>query len=74
MIKTQVAEGDRVSTYMEWHAVHTSPFNGIPATQKLVNIRAITQHRISNGKISEHVAMVDVMALLQQIGAMPMAA
>lgn len=74
VIKTQLAEGDRVSTYLEWHAVHTGPFNGIPASNKPVKIQAIAHHRISNGKITEHIAMVDVLTLLQQIGAMPMAA
>jgi steroid delta-isomerase-like uncharacterized protein len=74
VIKSQLAEGDRISTYLEWHAVHTGPFNGIPASNKPVKIQAIAQHRISNGKITEHVAMFDAISLLQQIGAMPMAA
>jgi steroid delta-isomerase-like uncharacterized protein len=74
VIKTQVAEGDRVSTYLEWHAVHTGPFNGIPASNKPVKIQAISHHRVSNDKITEHIAMIDAIALMQQIGAMPMAA
>ena len=74
VIKTQLAEGDRVSTYLEWHAVHTSPFNGIPASHKPVKIQAITNNTIRNGKITEHIAMMDTISLMQQIGAMPMAA
>ncbi len=74
VITSQLAEGDRVSTYLEWHAVHTATFNGIPASQKPVKIHSITNHIVRNGKITEHVAMVDVIALMQQIGAMPMAA
>lgn len=74
VIKTQTAEGDRVSTYLEWHAVHTSPFNGIPASNKPVKIQAITNNTIRSGKITEHVAMMDTISLMQQIGAMPMAA
>ncbi len=74
VIKTQLAEGDRVSTYLEWHAVQTGPFNGIPASNKPVKVEAIVHHRVSNGKITEHVAMVDAITLMQQIGAMPLAA
>ncbi len=74
VIKVQLAEGSNVSTFLEWHAVHTAPFNGIPASNKPVKIKAISHHSISNGKITEHIAMVDVMTLMQQIVAMPMAA
>ncbi len=74
VITSQLAEGDRVSTYLEWHAVHTAPFNGVPASNKPVKIKSITNNSVSNGKITEHVAMVDVMALMHQIGAMPLAA
>jgi steroid delta-isomerase-like uncharacterized protein len=74
VIKTQLAEGDRVSSYLEWHAVQTGPFNGIPAGNRPVKIEAIVHHRVSNGKISEHIAMVDVMTLMQQINALPLAA
>lgn len=74
VIKSQVAEGDRVSTYLEWHAVHTGPFNGIPASHKPVKIQAITHHTISNGKITEQTSVFDSMSLMQQIGAIPMAA
>ena len=74
VIKSQLAEGSRVSTHVEWNAVHTSPFNGIPATGKPVKVPAIIHHSISGGKITEHVAMFDAMSLMQQIGAVPMAA
>lgn len=74
VITSQLAEGESVSTYLEWHAVHTAPFNGIPASHKPVKIKSITNNTVHNGKITEHVAMVDVMALLQQIGTMQMAA
>lgn len=74
VIKSQLAEGNSVSTYIEWHAVHTSPFNGISPSNKPVKIQAITNHSISNGKITEHVAMFDALSLMQQIGAVPLAA
>ena len=62
VIKSQLAEGNSVSICMEWHAVHTSPFNGIPPSNKPVKIQAITNHRISNGKITEHIAMFDAIS------------
>ena len=74
VIKSQLAEGGRVSTQVEWNAVHTSDFNGIPATGKPVKVAAIVHHSVSGGKITEHAAMFDAMSLMQQIGAIPMAA
>jgi predicted ester cyclase len=58
-----MAEGDWVTTRLYWTAVHTGAFNGIPASDCL-----------QDGRIVEHRATIDLMALMQQIGAIPVAA
>lgn len=74
IIESQVAEGDLVVTYGHWSAVHVGAFNGVPASQKPVKIEAVTINRFVNGKIVEHRAVVDIMTLMTQIGAIAAAA
>ncbi len=74
IIESQVAEGDCVETRILWTALHVADFNGIPASQKPVKIAAVAFDRLANGKIVEHRAVVDVMSLMTQIGAIPAAA
>lgn len=73
-IESQTAEGDWVTTRLFWTAVHTGTFNGIPATGRPVRVLGVTCDRFRNGRIAEHRASIDVMALLTQIGAIPAAA
>jgi steroid delta-isomerase-like uncharacterized protein len=74
IIESQVAEGDRVETRLIWTALHVAQFNGVPASHKPVRIAAVSLDRFVDGKIAEHRALVDVMSLMTQIGAIPLAA
>ena len=74
IIESQVAEGDCVETRLVWTALHVGDFNGIPASRRPVRIGAVSFDRLANGKILEHRALVDVMSLMVQIGAIPVAA
>lgn len=74
IIEAQVAEGDWVTTRLYWTALHTGTFNGIPASNRPVRMLAVANHRLQDGKIVEHRTSIDVMALMQQIGAIPAAA
>jgi steroid delta-isomerase-like uncharacterized protein len=71
IIESQVAEGDCVETRLVWTGVHVGDFNGIPASQKPVKIEAVSRDRFVGGKIAEHRALIDAMALMIQIGAIP---
>jgi len=71
IIESQLADGDWVSTRLVWTALHTGDFNGVPASHKPVKMDAIAHDRIVDGKIVEHRAVVDVMTLMVQIGAIP---
>ena len=74
LIDRQLADGDWVATRMSWTAIHVAPFNGVPTSNRSVSIAAIAFDRFANGKIAEHNTVVDVMALMTQIGAIPAAA
>jgi predicted ester cyclase len=67
----QIAEGDKVVSRFTLHGTHTNAFQGIPPTGKAVTIHEIVIDRFAEGKVVEHWASVDMLGLLQQLGAIP---
>jgi steroid delta-isomerase-like uncharacterized protein len=70
-IHDQVAEGDKVVTRKTFHGTHQGEFMGIPSTGKRVAIDVIDIFRISDGKITTHWAVADMLGLMQQLGVVP---
>ena len=64
-----VAENDLVAVYLNFTVTHKGEFQGIPPTNKKVNIRSADVYRIENEKIVEHWDVVDQLNLLHQTGA-----
>jgi|SRR5919108_6013928 predicted ester cyclase len=64
-----VAENDLVAVYLNFTGTHKGEFQGIPPTNKKINIRSADLYRIENEKIVEHWDVVDQLNLLQQTGA-----
>lgn len=71
VIVDQIAEGDRVVTRIRGYGKHTGDHLGIPASGKDVEVEGVAIHRIQNGKITEHWALVDMATFLQQSGVLP---
>lgn len=67
VIHDQVSEGEKVTTRKSFHALHKGDFMGIPATGKPVVIDVIDIIRLSDGKFTEHWAVVDMGSVIQQI-------
>ena len=70
-IEDQVAEGDKVANRGTWQATHTGEFQGIPPTGKRISMTWMGIDRVRAGKIAEHWAQLDMLGLLQQLGAIP---
>ena len=66
-----LAEGDLVSVRGRVRGVHRGPLMGIPPTEKSVDVSIFMTYRIAGGKIVEHWMLMDNMAMMQQIGAIP---
>jgi steroid delta-isomerase-like uncharacterized protein len=66
-----IAEGDKVVAIMTWSGTHKGEFMGIPATGKRVSFQVIDAVRIADGKLVEHWGQMDMMAMMQQVGAIP---
>ncbi|HTQ57790.1 MAG TPA: ester cyclase [Bryobacteraceae bacterium] len=70
-IESCIAEGDQVVTRWTLAGTHRGSFQGIPPTGQPVRFTGIEFNRVVNGRLVEHWAMFDNLALLRQIGAMP---
>ncbi len=70
-IEHVVAEGDRVVLRGTWSGTHRGAFQGVPASGRKAVMDMVVIERIAGGKIIEHFAIFDAVALMQQIGAMP---
>ena len=66
-----MAEGDRVAARVAFHGTHDGPFQGIPPTNRKVSFTSIEMNRMVDGKVAEHWVEIDVLGLLQQLGAVP---
>ncbi len=66
-----VAEGDKVVTRLTYRGTHTADLMGIPPTGKLVTVTEIIVDRLADGKIVESWRLFDQMAMMQQLGVIP---
>jgi predicted ester cyclase len=69
-----IAEGDVVAIRGRVRGRHLGELAGVPATGRDVDFSIFVSYRILNGKIVDHWMITDNMALLQQIGAIPVPA
>jgi predicted ester cyclase len=70
-IEDLIGEGDTVVVRMRMTGTNTGglPWFGIPANGHKVDIQWISFYRLAGGKVIEHRAEMDVMGLMQQLGA-----
>jgi len=71
VFEDQIAEGDKVTTRLTLHAVHTGEFQGMPPTGKQIAVPQTAIHRIRDGKIVEVWVSSDDLGMLKQLGLMP---
>jgi steroid delta-isomerase-like uncharacterized protein len=70
-IEEAVAEGDRVASWSTWEGTHRGTFFGVPPTGRTVAVEAWTIDHFRDGKMAESRIIMDVMGLMQQLGAIP---
>ena len=66
-----IAEGDRVVARWSSRGTHRGEFMGLPPTGKVATSTGITILRVAGGKIIESWQNLDLLGLLQQLGAIP---
>lgn len=70
-VEDEICEGDRVVHRWTARGIHEGEFQGIPPSGEQVTISGISVYRVANGKLVESWTTVDMLGLLQQIGALP---
>ena len=64
-------EGDEVATLHVWEGTHRGPYEGIDPTDQHVRVAAMTIDHLRHGRLAESRIVMDVVSLLQQLGAIP---
>lgn len=67
------AEGDTVAVRYTMTGTHEGPFAGVEGTGKKIHAESFAFYRLSHGKIVEERAQLDMLGILQQMGALPAA-
>jgi predicted ester cyclase len=70
-IQDLIGVDDRVVARLTFPATHKGAWQGIAPTGKHVTIDAVVMARITGGKIVELWALLDLLGLIQQLGAAP---
>ena len=70
-LEDMVAEGDKVAIRWKGSSKHTGEFMGMPPTGKQLAMTGINIIRIKDGEIIEEWGEMDMMGLMQQLGAFP---
>jgi steroid delta-isomerase-like uncharacterized protein len=70
-IHETVVEDDRIMAFSTWTGTHRGDFLGRPASGREVTVEAWTLDRYHDGQMTDSRIIMDVAALLGQIGARP---
>jgi steroid delta-isomerase-like uncharacterized protein len=72
-VEEMVADGDAVAVRYTMTGTHRGDFAGIPPTGKAVVAQSMAFYRLADGQIVEERAQLDMLGILQQLGAAPAA-
>lgn len=70
-IEEVIAEGDKVVVRWTFRGTHKGDFQGIAPTHKQVTTTGISIFRIAADKITDDWTNIDMLGMLQQLGAIP---
>jgi len=66
-----VTEGDLSTIRMTWRGTHTGQFYNVPASGNKIEVTSIGIDRVVNGKITEGWGELNMLGMMQQMGAIP---
>jgi predicted ester cyclase len=71
VFEDMVAEGDKVAARGVIRGTHKADFMGIKATNKQIAVSFMVTIRLAGAKNAEQRVVLDLMGLMQQLGAIP---
>jgi steroid delta-isomerase-like uncharacterized protein len=72
-VEDLIAEGDKVAVRVTFRGTHRGELFGVPPTGRQVTVPGIGIYRVVDGQIAEEWVVRDLLGLLQQLGALPVA-
>jgi steroid delta-isomerase-like uncharacterized protein len=66
-----VAEGDLLCVRSTTTGTHEGEFMGVPPTGKRIAVEGFDMIRLRDDQVTDHWGLLDAMALMQQLGAIP---
>lgn len=66
-----LAAGDAVAVHRRWAGTHEGTFQGVEPTGRRVEFESTAILKVRDGQISEYRGVVDLLGLMQQLGAAP---
>ncbi len=70
-VEDVVSDGEKVAARVTFRGTHRGEFQGIPPTGKKVAFSSMEFNRVVGGKVEEHWVELDLLGLMQQLGAVP---
>lgn len=74
-LRTEIVEafgsGDRVAVHRRWTGTHEGAFQGMEPTGRPVTFESTAIVTVRDGKITEYLGVLDLLALMQELGAAP---
>jgi steroid delta-isomerase-like uncharacterized protein len=67
-----IVEGDTVAIRNSWYGTHQAEFYGVPPSGKSVAVTSIGLDRVRDGLVTEGWGELDMVGMMQQMGALPM--
>lgn len=67
-----IVEGDTVAIRNSWYGTHEAEFYGVPPSGKSVAVTSIGLDRVRDGLVTEGWGELDMVGMMQQMGALPM--
>ena len=67
-VEDAVGDGERVAQRIRFRGTHTGVFQGLPPTNRQIDLYAIELNRMQDGRVAEHWFQLDQVTLLQQLG------
>jgi steroid delta-isomerase-like uncharacterized protein len=70
-VEDVVSEGEKVAARVAFRGTHRGEFQGIAPTGKELAFSSMEFNRVVGGKVEEHWVELDLLGLMQQLGAVP---
>jgi predicted ester cyclase len=70
-VRASYSEGEMAAARVAFRGTHSGEFWGIPPTGKQVAFSSIEVNRVRDCKVEEHWVELDLLGLMQQLGAIP---